>query len=263
MFRLDDHARAQLDAYAGTVQPSAESRRRNRARLMERIATSDDPPEVTETPLPPARTGVRWSLVGIAAAALVVGGLGWALREPSQSPTSEPRTQAESTVDTTPSQPSIPRAPRSPTRSPPPLELEPPPPEPQLRPEQPRRRIKAPRRPAAVAPESPPAEATTPPRTPSQLAAEVALISEARGLVAKGRDAAALASFRRHARQFPRGVLSEERAAWLAILQCRLGRQAGSASAAAFLEHHPNSPHAARVRTTCSTSVTDDGSYEE
>jgi len=267
MSLLDDHTRAQLDAYATTVQPSAESRRGNRARLLERIAADDDPPEVAAVPLRPAAVGVRWSVVAVAAAVLFAVALGWALRNPVRPEAPEPASQAESTVEQSDSQQSSQQTRPPATVSPPsaptpgvdvdaPLLVAPPPAEPSS----PGAAIK-PRRPSIPLESLPAADA--PPDPASQLAAEVALISEARAWVTAGRDADALASFQRHARKFPRGALAEERAAWLAILQCRLGRAAGPASAAAFLDAHPSSPHVARVRKTCSTSVTDPGPTEE
>lgn len=262
MSPLDDHGRAQLDAYASTVQPAAENRRLNHARLLERIATSDDPPEAT-VPLGSTPPAVRWPLVALAAAVLVTVALGWALRDASETRIPERATQAESTIAPSEPRPSVLRTPPPPTRSAPAPEPKPAPHVPPATAEQPHRGTKPPRGPTKVVPKPVPAGTPMPSKTSSRLAAEVVLISEARGKVAEGRDAAALESFRSHARQFPRGALAEERAAWIAILQCRLGRDAGSRAAAAFLEKHPDSPHVARVRTTCSTSVTDRGSGEE
>lgn len=268
MPRLDDHTRARLDAYATTAQPPAESRRRNRARLLERIAAGDDPPEAAAAPIRPATTGLRWSIVGIAAAVLVAVGLGWAFRGPTRAAPVEPATQAEHTVEANEpehsTQQSRPRASASPPSPLPPMpDVAPPsPPSPPSSQPAPRPSSAKPE-PLPLRQKSAPAQPPPPAASSSRLAAEVALISKARGLVTAGADASALASFQRHAREFPRGSLAQERAAWVAILQCRLGREAGPKSAAAFVEAHPDSPQVARVRRTCSTSVTDPGSDEE
>lgn len=268
MPRLDDHTRAPLDAYATTIQPPTDSRPRNRARLLERIAAGDDPPEAAIAPLRPAAGRVRWSFVGIAAAVLVAIGLGWAFRGATPAAPVEPATQAEHTAEETESrhstQQSPPRAPVSPSASlAPTLDVAPPslPSQPPTQP--PPRRATAKPGPSTLPQKSGPAQPAPPITNSSRLAAEVALISKARGLVTVGEDASALAAFQRHAKEFPRGSLAQERAAWVAVLQCRLGRAAGPRSAATFIGAHPNSPHVARVRKTCSTSVTDPGPTEE
>ncbi|MGH1346241.1 MAG: tetratricopeptide repeat protein [Nannocystales bacterium] len=266
MPQLDEHARAQLEAYASTVQPSAERRRRNKALLLERLRSHDDPPEAAEAPADPAPVAVRWPLVALAAAALVALALGVASRDPAHAEPSTAASQADATLEEEAARPAAQR--RSPPTEPgsrgtsagataqadprsdgPDADTTP---QPQPSP---------PSRVERLRPPAPPRrDAAT---SPNRLAAEVALITLARTHLAERKNASALSSFQRHAREFPNGALAEERSAWVAILQCRLGRDGGRQSAAAFLVAHPNSPHVRRVRKTCSTTVTDAPPTEE
>jgi RNA polymerase sigma-70 factor (ECF subfamily) len=67
-----------------------------------------------------------------------------------------------------------------------------------------------------------------------------------------GDAARALAAFDEHARLYPNGFLSEERAGERVLALCDLGRTAeAGAAASAFLAQHPRSPLAARVRSSC------------
>ncbi len=275
MPQLDEHARAHLDAYAATMQPSSQGRRRNRAQVLERIAAHDDPPEAGPDPTHRGPIRMRWPVVTLAVAATVVGAIaaGQALRTPQQVVEVDPTSQAEATVESAESSQAVtstrsrsapvpPSAPEARPRS-----MEPPPPDPEPPVSVPRRRAEpreAPQpNPATPQSSAPLAEPREQPRAPTRLAAEVRLISRARSEVTAGRDAAALALFRRHAREFPKGSLVEERTAWVAVLQCRLQRPGGRAEATKFLAAYPSSPHAARVRTICSTSVTDENPTRE
>jgi hypothetical protein len=63
---------------------------------------------------------------------------------------------------------------------------------------------------------------------------------------------AALAALNEHARRFPHGVLSEERAAERVVALCAAGHQAeGRAEREHFLKQHPHSTGVARVRGAC------------
>ncbi len=271
MPRLDEDARAMLEAYSDTVQPSAASRGRNRARLLERIEAADDPPEAAVSPVEsPSDSRRWWPVVAVAAAIAAAVALGWAARgsltqtsagAPSQAEDAIRPLQTTRQTDASLAGPSKPRRVESggalavpSVPSPPEQETAAAPaPSPETDQATPRRR--KPDR----ASETPAASV----RSKDVLAEEVELISQARAQLLEGKDGAALATFLRHRSAFPKGVLAEERNAWIATLQCRLGRAAGRKSAEAFLSAHPKSPHARRVRKTCLSSVTDPVPTEE
>jgi len=75
-----------------------------------------------------------------------------------------------------------------------------------------------------------------------RLAAEVALIDRARGRLAAGEPAAALALLARHAREFPDGALHDAREGASVDAWCRLGERAEAEAAARRLfTQHPDS----------------------
>lgn len=93
---------------------------------------------------------------------------------------------------------------------------------------------------------SPPADTVT----TDALAAETRLLAEARRALAEDDLTAALAAVQQHARQFPAGVLQEERLAYEAIARCRQAPPQ-SAPADRFFERYPSSPHGPRVQAAC------------
>jgi TolA-binding protein len=90
-------------------------------------------------------------------------------------------------------------------------------------------------------------------RTPVDvLAAENALVAAARDALARGDHATALAKLAEHAREFPNGQLTEERAALRIEALCAAGKHAqGRAEAKQFLRDHPGATQAARVEAAC------------
>jgi RNA polymerase sigma-70 factor (ECF subfamily) len=71
-----------------------------------------------------------------------------------------------------------------------------------------------------------------------------------------GDAARALALFDQHARTYPNGLLSEERAAERVLALCDLGRHAEARlGAGEFLRQYPRSPLAARLRESCATTT--------
>jgi hypothetical protein len=85
--------------------------------------------------------------------------------------------------------------------------------------------------------------------------AELALLREARSALSGSDPGRALELTDAHARAFPRGVLTEERAATRIVALCSLGRHTdGRRETQAFLARSPDSPLAERVRTACSSS---------
>lgn len=84
------------------------------------------------------------------------------------------------------------------------------------------------------------------------LLAEQALIGVAQKAIRDGDYTRAQTLLAEHRRVFPRGVLSPERQATIAIALCLAGPLSrGQATATAFLEAHPRSPLAGQVRKSC------------
>ena len=94
------------------------------------------------------------------------------------------------------------------------------------------------------------ADAATPEPT-STLAAERELVAEAWRALALGETDRALDTAAEHARRFPAGLLSPERAAIETIARCRRGDADGPHRATAFHRAHPRSPLAERVDEAC------------
>ena len=89
----------------------------------------------------------------------------------------------------------------------------------------------------------------------SALAAEATLLQRAQTAHAAGDEAAALALLEQHAREYPGGVLAQERAALRVVALCAAGREhEGRAEATSFLRAHPGSVLAERVRSACNAN---------
>ncbi len=83
----------------------------------------------------------------------------------------------------------------------------------------------------------------------SRLEEEMRIVRAGDAALRSGNAASALALFDQHARDFPHGVLVEERAADRVLALCALGRELeASADAERFLRDKPNAPLAAKVR---------------
>lgn len=103
---------------------------------------------------------------------------------------------------------------------------------------------------AAPAPSMEPAA----PLAPTTLDAETQLVRAGVAALHAGDPARALGIFDEHARLYPNGFLSEERAGERVLALCDLGRAGEAANAArAFLAEHSRSPLAARIRASCAT----------
>jgi hypothetical protein len=101
--------------------------------------------------------------------------------------------------------------------------------------------------PAASA--STPSRAAVPPRAPDTLAAEVALLGDAKRALESGQTAAAFAAIAEHDRRFPHGSLGQEAAALRIEATARGGDRTAAASLArAFEVAYPGSPLRGRVR---------------
>ena len=90
------------------------------------------------------------------------------------------------------------------------------------------------------------------PSPPSTLVAETRLLRDADTALRVGDAGRALALLDQHAREFPSGVLAEERAAERILALCKLGRASDArVEATRFLTERPRSPLAGRVRSSC------------
>ena len=86
----------------------------------------------------------------------------------------------------------------------------------------------------------------------SEIRQEVALLSKAQAALSRGRPQQALEALAEHAQRFPRGVLTEERAATRARTLCALGRAPEASTELKRLETlNPTSPYLARARESC------------
>jgi hypothetical protein len=87
------------------------------------------------------------------------------------------------------------------------------------------------------------------------LEAETRLLLAGIAALHAGDAVRALAFFDEHARDYPSGVLAEERAVERILALCSLGRSDDvRAAASAFLAAHPGSPLAPRVRASCAAA---------
>jgi len=104
-----------------------------------------------------------------------------------------------------------------------------------------------------------PVEANPPPKqvssaaSTSTLDAEMQLIRSAQRALHSGQPATALAILGDHARQFPRGHMSEDRVALQVLALCASGRSGDAKTQAArFMATHPKSPYAGPVSSCAS-----------
>lgn len=99
---------------------------------------------------------------------------------------------------------------------------------------------------------SKPAAVKPSPTAPSSLPVEMHLLATARAALSAGDARRALSLLEEHERDFPSGVLAEERRASKVFALCELGRRADAARAAMeFLRTAPSSPLRGRVLDSC------------
>jgi hypothetical protein len=151
--------------------------------------------------------------------------------EPSEAPASESRDDPPRPIvrDHAPRPNAVPiaAAPNEPSSSPPPAD-----------------------HPASLVPPLPAVQLEPP--GPATVAAEAELLRQADAALKGGRPANALALLGEHARQFPNGILVEEREAERIVVLCALGRTDDARAAASqFLRLRPRSPLSGRVRESC------------
>jgi len=82
-------------------------------------------------------------------------------------------------------------------------------------------------------------------------AAELRLLAQAQAAIGRGELEAGLRLLRAHARRYPRGHFAQDRDALAAIARCEGGQATALAAGRKFLEAHPESIHAERVRVAC------------
>jgi tetratricopeptide (TPR) repeat protein len=86
----------------------------------------------------------------------------------------------------------------------------------------------------------------------NEIRQEVALLSKAQAALSRGRPQEALEALAEHAARFPRGVLTEERAATRARTLCALGRRQEAEAELKRIERlNPSSAYLARARESC------------
>ena len=86
----------------------------------------------------------------------------------------------------------------------------------------------------------------------NEIRQEVALLSKAQAALSRGRPQEALEALSEHATRFPRGALTEERAATRARTLCALGRnQEAEAELKRIEKLNPASAYLARARESC------------
>jgi hypothetical protein len=103
--------------------------------------------------------------------------------------------------------------------------------------------------------ESSPALLAAPPQARpvpgNPLARELKLLASARAALDQGDARRALALAKAHERRFPSGQLAEEGQALQALALCALNDNEAGSTAARFFQRWPRSPHAERLRLTC------------
>jgi hypothetical protein len=214
MSELSPKARALVQSGKGAFQPSAADRERIQNALRAHLGTAVPPTHAAA----PVRPG-RQLLSGVIGTSVMGGALFLAFHHAGAAhPAPIPRTPVVAT-----------QAPRTDAPSDEP--------------------VLAPSTPAAVLPAKPSAS------RPAQdsLAREVALLSRATSDLHSGRAAEALKVLGEHWRQFPHGLLAEERRAARAQALCALGRM--SEAQAELDRLTPQSPAAARARQVCGAAA--------
>ena len=104
--------------------------------------------------------------------------------------------------------------------------------------------------PIAIAPKTSAAPVVSAP-PPDELPAELSLLAQAQGALAKGDGESALTILDEHAKKFPNGTLAQERNAARCIALCVAGRPDAIAHAKSFIAQHPDSPLISRIQRAC------------
>lgn len=114
-----------------------------------------------------------------------------------------------------------------------------------------------------TAPAKPSAAAAAPKPAPTSLTEEVAALDAAREALAGGDASRTLRALDEHDRKFPGGMLGPEATVLrIEALALRGDRAGARRLGTAFLEAHPRSPHAARLRTLLGVSPSLEGARE-
>lgn len=229
-------------------KPSPEVRRRHWVDLQARLSEEEDPPLPVAPPVEDDRTGgsVVPIAIGIAVAAAAL--LGWKLGpwEPERHAVVRDDSQA---IDVSPTEPgggALEQRELAPTSlRHVPERAEPLQEEPQVSAPHPVRR----RDDTGGEPTKNPGGEDAGAATSNDLAAELALVQEAKRALAAGQPGEALSLVTEHARRFPAGTLEQERRATTVRAQCALGlRDQAAASARAFAAAFPDSGVARALR---------------
>jgi hypothetical protein len=242
MSRLSPEAEQLLRAGRAVLRPSDTDRERVLSGLLQRTGNVPDAGAGTTEPSCAAAASklTLWKATGALAGLVVVGaGAFFALRpEPAATPAPAPSATATAKIVAAvegalpaSAEKVLPSAPTELAEQPAPQRSE----------ESP-----------SVTPPRAPAKRRAQPRAGDSLAREVALLSRASSELHAARHAAALQALDQHARRFPDGVLSQERAAARARALCALGRTSEAQVELAKLV--AGSPHAARAAQACASA---------
>lgn len=80
---------------------------------------------------------------------------------------------------------------------------------------------------------------------------ELGLLAAGQAAIQRGELAQGLALLRSHKQRFPRGQFAQERDALIAIARCEGGQAGAQTAGEKFVQTHPESIHAERVRAAC------------
>jgi type IV secretory pathway VirB10-like protein len=244
---LSKEARAIIDEGRSLDNPGGAARERARKAVLARIAAA-----AAVTAFPAGAAAVTAPIVKIVLPAVLMvasgvgGGLWW--RAAHNPDAKGARPAAAATLS---------------TRTPAPAMAPRPPPEP--------RQEAAAKAAAATEPTAEPAEATAPASRPRHAKAkpaearrtavapppadslqdETALLARVNAALRAGDARGGLALLDEYDRQFPRGVLHEERAATRIIARCQAGDASAAQAARRFVQTNPRSPLSSRVRSSC------------
>jgi hypothetical protein len=247
MTQLSPKARAMLDALQTVDSPAAEVQARAWTAVVARTAAGDLGPAipVDASVATGATAGIGKTLVLVVGAVAVATAIGVGLVVGSDDDPAAPQRLVGGGV------PAVHAPAVAPTLAPVPED------EPVLVPDDAPAQDKAiapvpAKRPRVRSEAAPTKEEPKPADGPDALEIEMRLMAEARAALGAGDAGRAIALFKEHARQFPKGAFVVEReVSWITAL-CALGKtDAARSRADSFLRKHGKHPLAAKVRASC------------
>ncbi|WP_394835212.1 hypothetical protein LVJ94_52810 [Pendulispora rubella] len=271
MSNLTPKARALLERAARGHEPTDNDRARVRARVARKIALGTCVAGAASATSKTLTAGTGGLLTKTVVSIAIVGTVGagathWAASRPepkacavASAPPSHPAAAAAAVakpVNRPAEVPEFPAVPDEPAVPDVRAEAAPVPPAPSSSVVMTRKRAAPAASAAPMAPDIEPVVAAPTERAdPLAMIDEVDLLARAHEALARGDGSFALLLVQEHGRRFPKSAVAEERAAVRVFALCTSGRAAEAArEGAQFLEQHPRSPLAERVRTSCPAS---------